>query len=115
MQNFAEFISLNYIPGEPPTLTQGIKNGKVPKRALPGVGGNGTYLIKGEPSKLILTLKTKDEEYIRTNIIQTVRNVLDRRNVTSKLCDKLENAFSSAKFEVSDGYINNLEELIENA
>lgn len=113
MQNFAKFISLNYIPGDTPGLVQGIKGGRMPKRALGG--GNGSFIVQDNPSQLILTLKTDDDEYIRTNIIQTVRNVLDRRNVTLKLRNKLEDAFSTAKFEISDGCINNLEEIIENA
>lgn len=110
MQKFAKFIDLNYIAGSAPSLVQGIKGGMTPRNAI--AGGNGSFVVKGTPSQLILTVKTTEGKYIQLNIINTVRNVLNRSRITEKLCDKLENTFSSAKFEVSNGCITNLDEII---
>ena len=110
MQEFAKFIDLSYKPGESPYLVQGIKNGKTPKNAI--AGGNGSFVVKGNSSKLILTVKTESGKYISINIINIVRKVLNRSRITEKLCDRLELTFSSESFKVSEKHITNLEEII---
>ena len=113
MQNFAKFVDLNYIPGSDPTLVQGIKYGRTPRGTLGG--SNGSFIVQNTPSKLILTVEADNGEFFEFNIISVVRNVLDCRSVRANLRSKLEKAFSSAKFELSDGYINNLADIIKTA
>lgn len=110
MQEFAKFVDLNYVPGTAPYLLQGVKGGRTPYNAIKG--GNGSFKMPGASSKLILTIKTDSGRCIGVNIINVVRSVLNRSRITEKLCDNLERTFTSSKFEVSDGYITNLEELI---
>lgn len=110
MQEFAKFSGLHYYPGSAPHLLQGVKHGRTPAGAIKG--GNGSFRMPGEPSKLYLAIKTDSGRCLSINIINIVRAVLDRSRITQKLCDDLENVFASAKFEVDGDYITNLSDII---
>ena len=87
-----KFLSLKRIEGEPPHIVTGIKNNKVPPRAIRG--GFGTYVVGGTPSLLNLNYQTENGNVRTIEISKTVKEVNNWKRLTDKrtyeLAEKLE-------------------------
>ena len=97
----AEFLSLNWIKGTPRHLVQGVKGGNRPRRAL--YGGNGSFVVMGTPSQLILTVKRIDNgEIVENNILHELMDSTNRYRMSEKFYDTLIEICKKTDFEVSN-------------
>ncbi len=105
----AHFSELDWIPGEGARIVQGVKGNRRPKRAY--AGGNGSFVVGGEPAKLILTLKTEEGKYISKNIYYDVKELTDDR-ITKKFRENLEEALKEVEYEITKDGITNLGDVL---
>lgn len=63
-------------------LKQGIKNNRTPYGAVGG--GNGSFIMPGDPPKVIFTVEENEKEY-NINFYSTVKRYSSKR-VTEKYC-----------------------------
>lgn len=70
------------------TLEQGYKNGHKPKNAIGG--SNGSYVVVKQPARLYLYAEFPDGKERACEIIDYVRTLSKRRNITQKFVLELE-------------------------
>lgn len=79
-----------YVQGTPGYLKQGVKNHRTPRGAVNG--GNGSFIMKGEPAKAFLSWNV-DGEPAEKNIYPFIKDNTTRSRVTEKyvgdVCSKL--------------------------
>ena len=103
----ATFDSLEWNKADSNIYT-GYRDGAKPKGAIKG--GNGTYRVVDGFSELILNLDTPQGPFSQ-DILYQVKKEMDWKKLSDKRFDKLEKAFASSDWEVSeDGRILNLRE-----
>lgn len=100
----ATFYNLIWEKGQSPYLEQGVKGNKRPRRAL--YGGNGSYMVAGDPARLYLSVLGDDGKIYRSNIYGRVMKETGRQRMSEKLYDSVYNKFQNATFAVdSNNYI----------
>lgn len=95
----ADFVKLAWEKATAPHLVQGVKNHKTPRGAIRG--GNGSFLVAGEPPKLYLTVNTEDGKMIRQNVYHDVMNQTGRSRMSEKFFESIEEKFEQTEFEVN--------------
>lgn len=102
----ASFYSLEWIKGEQPHLVHGVKNGRRPKGAIKG--SNGSFIVKGNPAKLILTVITEDGNFVENNIYYDVLEASGRKRMSDKFESELEIICEDIKFNTSGSSVNSI-------
>ena len=110
MQEFAKFISLQKTSGSS-SVIQGVKGGRTPRNAIRG--GNGSFRVY-DRGEVRLTLEYNGNRYSK-DIYLDIKEATGGKNITDKLCSKLESAFENFNFTVEDGKFTNIYEAIESA
>ena len=106
----AEFFSLRWIKGEPGHLVQGVKNGCRPRGAVRG--GNGSFIVKGAPPELNLTVKTSKGICVKNDIYEEVMIAAKRKRMSDSFYSYVESLCESIEFEVSDNCVIDISELL---
>ena len=106
----AEFYSLEWIKGERGHLVKGIKGGRRPNGAVRG--GNGSFIVKGSPSQLILTVKTSNGHLVENNIYSDVLEASGRSRMSDSFESLLENICETVEFKVTTGSSIDISELL---
>lgn len=98
------FYKLTWEKAEPAHLVQGVKGNRRPKGTL--YGGNGSYMVAGESSKLYLYVEGEYGEIYHADIYDRVMEETGRKRMSDNLYNKLLKKFKHASFIVhDDGYI----------
>ena len=82
----AKIISYSYHSSGPAYVSPGHKKHSKPKNAVGG--GNGTYVIAGEPPKVIVRFEREDGTFGEVNMYGVIKYNSSRR-VTKKYVDEL--------------------------
>ena len=94
----ATITGIEYRKGET-YLQQGVKGGYIPRGAISG--SNGTFIIAGSHSELVMKFVTEDGKKYAKNIIRKVKDIKDWKNLSNKRCDKLEKGLVGKIIEVN--------------
>lgn len=95
--------SYRYMQGTPGYLKQGVKNRRTPQGALRG--GNGSFIIKGEPPKAFLYWNENGIP-AGTDIYPFIKENTIRSRVTEKYVGGICNKLIDCEFEDTDKLYN---------
>ncbi len=105
----AKFLDLEWVPVEGCHLIQGVKGGRTPRNAFGG--SNGTFIVPDNNAELNLVVRATDQKVITKNIYGMVKSLgVDR--ITKTFREKLEMSLRHENFEVENGEIINLDNIL---
>lgn len=80
-------------------LEQGVKGGYTPRGAV--AGSNGSFIVAGSRSELVMKFVTEDGKKYAKNIIKKVKEIKDWKNLSDKRYGKLEEGLVGKIIEVN--------------
>jgi hypothetical protein len=81
-------------------LEQGVKGGYTPRGAV--AGSNGSFIVAGSHSELVMKFATEDGKKYAKNIIRKVKELKDWKKLSDKRYDKLEKGLVGKTIEVEE-------------
>lgn len=85
----ATIIDFDYIPSTPAYVKQGVKGNRTPKGAISG--GNGSFVIAGEPPQVIIEVDVTNHQGQDINIYSIIKSYTPRSRVTYRYCKDIYN------------------------
>ena len=83
----ARFEGLEWIKGEGRHLVQGVKGNRRPRGAM--YGGHGSFMVRGTPAELILTVSDVNGKKRKIDVIDVVKRVNGWQNLSDKRVNTL--------------------------
>ena len=94
----AKLFGLVWKKGTPPRVLQGVKGNKIPPHAKKG--GNGSWVIAGEPTHLYLNVQVPNGDVYENDIYRKVMKVTNRQRMSQKLYEHILEVFRDETFNV---------------
>ncbi len=85
----ATIINYDYVPSTPSYIKQGVKGNRTPSGAI--TGGNGSFVIKGDPPQVILEINTTNNKDYEFDIYTIIKDYTSRARITKKYCNDIFN------------------------
>lgn len=93
----ATFENLEWFKGTKGKLVQGIKGNRIPPGAV--AGGNGSYIIKGTPSRIILTVRLENGERRSADVYRKILEKYGKTRMYDSLFEKVKKEMAEKTFD----------------
>lgn len=93
----ATFESLILIRGKKGHLVQGIKGNRIPPHAI--AGGNGSYIVGGTPTQVILTVRLENGERHSSDVYRKILEKYRKVRLMDSFFEKVKEELSEKTFD----------------
>ena len=104
----------NYIQSESAKIKTGVKGNRVPQDAIDGVGGHGTFLVRGKPPQVKVYYDGGKQSRDIYNDLKDNLYLIGRSNVTESLAEKVFSRLMGHEFDNEDELKNMVIETMKN-